>query len=387
MIFIDIILGIAIGFILGLIPSFHINVLAYVFILLGVFYYFSDNFYFFFSLAITMTIVSIVPLLLHGAPTADNFALNLGQPGSHSLSPYVFGFLFGSIFSVILLPFFYLLFLVFSNFYFLIFFVLFLVLVFLVFSDNDRFLAFVIVVFSGLLGIITLKYNFFFSEPLLPCIFGLFALPTLLASFADNMASTGESHPVQEIVRFKSSIFSAFLGSLFSVVIAIVPSLSPGIACILPSVFFEKHTAEKKHVLLSSTLISVILIYFFMALVFKKSRLGFVSILLENGIISSFSFPDMLLLCFVFLFVVSISCFFLLLFYPHISMALLRLPRRSSILAVILFSTLLIILVSNIFSILLIILSCSIGMLPIVYNKNKLLLMSYLIVPTILFFI
>jgi TctA family transporter len=47
----------------------------------------------------------------------------------------------------------------------------------------------------------------------------------------------------------------------------------------------------------------------------------------------------------------------------------------------------LIVLVTNIYSIFLIILSFLIGLLPIVYNKNKLLLMSYLILPTIMFYI
>ncbi len=387
MIFLEIVFGLLLGFVLGLIPSFHLNVLSYLLLLLGIFSLMYSSFYFFFSLATSMTVAGIVPLLLFNAPTADNFTLNLGQQEDQSILPYIFGFVFGSLFSVLLLPLFYLLFSFFSNFYIFIFLVLLVTLFYLVFSDSNRPLALMVVIFSGILGIITLKYNFFFSEPLLPCIFGLFALPMLVVSFLDNTVDKSDSAPVQEIVQFKPAIFSAFLGSLFSSVIAIVPSLSPGMAQIFPAVLFEKLSKHNRKVLLSSTLLSVILIYFFMAALFRKSRLGFVSILLEKGAFPALSFSDILLLCFVFLFVVSLSCFILLVSFSNISKAIKSLPRKATIFCVIVFSIWLIVLVTNIYSFFLIILSFCIGLLPIVYNKNKLLLMSYLILPTILFYI
>lgn len=386
MIFLEIIFGILFGFVLGLIPSFHINVLAYLFLIIGLFSFFSENFYLFFSFATSMTIAGIVPLLLFNISTPDNFTLNLGQSGSQDLSLYISGFIFGSFFSVLLLPLFYLLFILFSDFYILIFLFLLVTLVFLILQEKNakaRTLSFLIVFFSGLLGVLTLKYNFFFSEPLLPCIFGLFALPGLLLG---NKEEKARPKSVQEIVHFRSRVFDSFLGSLFSSLIAIVPSLSPGIAISLPSLLNTKGQKEKR-VLLSSTLISVILIYFFMAIVFKKSRIGFVSILLEQGIIPVFSFLDILLMVFVFLFVVSLTCLLLLFFYSKISLFVFNLPKSKLLVFVILFSVVLIVLVTNIYSLFLILLSFFIGVLPIVYNKNKLLLMSYLIVPTILFFI
>jgi len=237
------------------------------------------------------------------------------------------------------------------------------------------------------LGVITLKYNFFFSEPLLPCIFGLFALPVLVESLFNKTESKGGIKSVQEIMCFKPTLIYSFLGSLFSSIIAIIPSLSPGMAQVIPSTFSQEYSKTNHKIILSSTLISVILIYFFMAAVFKKSRIGYVSILLEKGAIFAFSFPDTLLLCFVFLFVVSISCLFFYLSFPELLVIISRIPKTLTLICVIVFSILLIILVTNLFSIFLILLSFSIGYLPIVYNKNKLLLMSYLIIPTILFFI
>lgn len=387
MIFIEIFLGVFLGFLLGVIPCFHLNVLAYLLLFLGAFSIITNSFYFFFSLAISMTISGIMPLLFFNVSTIDNYSLNLGQLNCQNPSPYISGFLFGSLFAVFLLPLFYLLFLFFSNFFVFIFLVLLFVLAYFILSDSNKLLAFVIVLFSGVLGIITLKYNFFFSEPLLPCIFGLFALPTLVFSIFEDTDERRDSKSVQEIMSFKSAIFSSFLGSLFSSVIAIIPSLSPGMSQVFPATFSERLSKNSRKVLLSSTLISVILIYFFMAAIFKKSRLGFVSVLLEKGLVPSFSFPDILLLCFVFVFAVSLSCILLYFSYPLISKFISLLPKKTTLLCVILFSVLLIVLVTNIYSIFLIILSFLIGLLPIVYNKNKLLLMSYLILPTIMFYI
>lgn len=328
MIFIEIFLGVFLGFLLGVIPCFHLNVLAYLLLFLGAFSIITNSFYFFFSLAISMTISGIMPLLFFNVSTIDNYSLNLGQLNCQNPSPYISGFLFGSLFAVFLLPLFYLLFLFFSNFFVFIFLVLLFVLAYFILSDSNKLLAFVIVLFSGVLGIITLKYNFFFSEPLLPCIFGLFALPTLVFSIFEDTDERRDSNPVQEMMSFKSAISSSFLGSLFSSVIAIIPSLSPGMSQVFPATFSERLLKNSRKVLLSSTLISVILIYFFMAAIFKKSRLGFVSVLLEKGLIPSFSFPDILLLCFVFVFAVSLSCILLYFSYPLISKFISLLPKK-----------------------------------------------------------
>lgn len=397
MLFFEIIFGTVFGIILGLIPNFHINLLAYLLCAAGAFSIFPSSFYLFFSIAISMTITGTLPLLLFRTQTSDTFALFLGHTSSSSISDlkyqitlFLYGFIFGGFFAVLFLPFFYFLFVLFSDFYVLIFGVLFLILIFLIIqqeSTSGKVIAFFVIFFSGMLGVLTLKYNFFFSEPLLPCIFGLFALPQLLMLYFKISVTDNRSKFVQEMVSLKTTLYNSFLGALFSSIIAIVPSISPGLSMGLSLLFKEKESSSEKLILFSSTLISVILIYFFMAITFKKSRIGFVSILLEQGVISSFSIPDILLLCFVFLLVIGVTCLFLFYFsFPIISW-ISTFDHTKVNLYVILFSVGLIIAITNVWSLFLIILSCAIGFLPIVYNKNKLLLMSYLIVPTIIFFI
>ncbi|MFA5745329.1 MAG: tripartite tricarboxylate transporter permease [archaeon] len=397
MLFFEILLGTALGIIFGLIPNFHINLLAYLLCAAGVFSIFPDSFYLFFSIAVSMTITGILPLLLFRTQTSDTFALFLGRASSSSVSEiksqitlFLYGFIFGGIFAVLFLPLFYVLFVLFSDFYVLIFGVLFLILIHLIFqqeSISGKVLAFLIILFSGTLGVLTLKYNFFFSGPLLPCIFGLFALPQLLMLYFKISGTDNRSKFVQEIVSLKMILYNSFLGTLFSSIIAIVPSISPGLSMGLSSLFKEKDNSTEKLILFSSTLISVILIYFFMAITFRKSRIGFVSILLEQGVIASFSIPDIFLLGFVFLLVIGATCLFLFYFSFPIISCISTFDHTKVNLSVILFSVGLIIAITNVWSVFLIILSCAIGFLPIVYNKNKLFLMSYLIVPTILFFI
>jgi len=394
----EIIAGTLLGIILGLIPSLHINLIGYLFSLFGVFIFFKDQFYFFFSLCVSQTLTSIVPSFLFYTPTSDTLITPfLGQLEItksaliDNLKLSFLGFLLGAFFSVLFLPFFYFLFVMFSDFYILIFGVLFLVLVFLIFQEShwhSRLLVFSVVVFSGALGLLTLKYNFFFREPLIPCIFGLFAFPNILLIIFSNSKGEEKSSPlVQEIMGFKAVLTSSFLGTLFSSTIAIFPSLSPGLAMSFASFFQESKSPKKTIVIFSSILSSVLLIYFFLSVVFNKHRLGFLAMLSVSGVFPKMTMPDIFFLAFAFLLVVGLTVFLLFNSLGTIFFLFNRFDKRNILFFVSVFSIFLIFFFCGVGGIFLLFISTTIGFLPIVYNKNRLALMSYLIIPTILFFV
>jgi TctA family transporter len=125
MLLLEVLCGVVLGFVLGLIPNIHINLIGYVFSLFGVFVFFKENFYFFFSLCVSQTLTSIIPSFIFYTQTPDVlFSPFLGQtPATPSETKALLllsflSFLLGGIFSVLFLPFFYLLFLLFSDFYF-----------------------------------------------------------------------------------------------------------------------------------------------------------------------------------------------------------------------------------------------------------------------------
>ena len=397
MLLLELLAGTALGFAFGLLPSLHINLIGYAFFAFGVFSFFKGHFFFFFALCVSQTLTSIIPSLLFYTQTQDTILSPfLGQfPSTLSgLSPLIslslLGFLLGGLFSVLFLPIFYLLFSLFSDFYILLFLVLVIVLVSLVFMERGwkaRALTFSIIVFSGVLGVFTLKYNFFFRASLIPCIFGLFAFPSILCLlFSREGRGVEESKPVQELVCFKDVVSTSFLGTIFSSAVAIFPSLSPGLAMVLAD-FFNKHKTKENTILLySSILSSVILIYFFLSLVFNKHRLGFLSLLSESGIIPNASFPDILALAFSFLLVLGLTTFLCNLYLPSIISIFEKLNKKFVFLLISLFTIFLVVVFCGLSGLFLLFVSTAIGFLPILYNKNRLALMSYLIVPTILFF-
>lgn len=398
MLLLEVLCGVALGFVLGLIPNIHINLIGYVFSLFGVFVFFKENFYFFFSLCVSQTLTSIIPSFIFYTQTQDVlFSPFLGQtPATPSETKALLllsflAFLLGGIFSVLFLPFFYLLFLLFSDFYFLIFLILLLSLIFLIFQEKEnsfRLIVLAIIIFSGTLGIFTLKFNFFFKEPLIPCVFGLFALPSiLLILFSGEKEGNFKSKVVQEIMCFKQTVYLSFLGTLFSSTIAIFPSLSPGLAMTFANTFKENKSSKETVVLFSSILSSVLLIYFFLAVVFNKSRIGFISFLQINNILPKVVFADVLQLAFVFLIVVGLTVTLAYFCLDSIFIELNKLDKKTVLFFVLMFSLFIVFVFSGMGGLFLVVVSGGIGFLPIVYNKNRLALMSYLILPTILFFV
>ena len=403
MLLLEVLCGVVLGFVLGLIPNIHINLIGYVFSLFGVFVFFKENFYFFFSLCVSQTLTSIIPSFIFYTQTQDVlFSPFLGQtPATPSETKALLllsflSFLLGGIFSVLFLPFFYLLFLLFSDFYFLIFLILLLSLIFLIFQEKEnsfRLIVLAIIIFSGTLGVFTLKFNFFFKEPLIPCVFGLFALPSiLLILFSEDGGSKKEetdsdSKSVQEIMCFKQIVYLSFLGTLFSSTIAIFPSLSPGLAMTFANTFKENKSSKETVVLFSSILSSVLLIYFFLAVVFNKSRIGFISFLQINNILPKVVFADVLQLAFVFLIVVGLTVTLAYFCLDSIFIELNKLDKKTVLFFVLMFSLFIVFVFSGMGGLFLVVVSGGIGFLPIVYNKNRLALMSYLILPTILFFV
>lgn len=398
MLLLEVLCGVALGFVLGLIPNIHINLIGYIFSLFGAFVFFKENFYFFFSLCVSQTLTSIIPSFIFYTQTQDVlFSPFLGQtPANPSETKALLllsflAFFLGGIFSVLFLPFFYLLFLLFSDFYFLIFLVLLLSLIFLIFQEKEnsfRLIVLAIIIFSGTLGVFTLKFNFFFKEPLIPCVFGLFAMPSiLLILFSGKKEGDFKSKVVQEIMCFKQIVYLSFLGTLFSSTIAIFPSLSPGLAMTFANTFKENKSSKETVVLFSSILSSVLLIYFFLAVVFNKSRIGFISFLQINNILPKVVFADLLLLAFVFLIVVGLTVTLAYFCLDSIFIELNKLDKKTVLFLVLIFSIFIIFVFSGIGGLFLVVVSGGIGFLPIVYNKNRLALMSYLILPTILFFI
>jgi len=205
--------------------------------------------------------------------------------------------------------------------------------------------------------------------------------------FSEEKEGGFKSKVVQEIMCFKQIVYLSFLGTLFSSTIAIFPSLSPGLAMTFANTFKENKSSKETVVLFSSILSSVLLIYFFLAVVFNKSRIGFISFLQINNILPKVVFADVLQLAFVFLIVVGLTVTLAYFCLDSIFIELNKLDKKTVLFFVLMFSLFIVFVFSGMGGLFLVVVSGGIGFLPIVYNKNRLALMSYLILPTILFFV
>ena len=232
---IEIIIGVLLGFVIGLIPSIHINTISYFFLFIGGYNLFYNNSFFFISLAVSQLVTSYVSISVFGVPNDSTimhlFPLQrLAKEGQLKKGIYLclVGSFFGGLFSLLLFPILFLLFSALFNFNLFIYGLIILILIMFIILEKNikkRIGILAIIILAGTLGIFTLKYNYFLSEPLMVCVVGLFAFPFILESiFSKNRFVKQKDEDLQ--INLKDTGVSSFLGTLGAMFMIIVPSFS-----------------------------------------------------------------------------------------------------------------------------------------------------------------
>ena len=393
MIFVDIILGIVIGFVFGLIPNLHINILGYVFLLTSFFTIFPNHFILFLCVGLSHLITSYIPTALFGIPSESTIMhifplLKFFQKGESKTGIFLclVGSFFGAIFSVILLPFLFLLFSVFFQIYWFIALAILIVLLLFIFQEKSlraRAIMLFIVCASGALGIFTLKYNFFFKDPLIVCVSGLFAFPILIVSLFNKDSFVQQSKEVKKIP--KRFVFNSFIGSLSALFIILIPSFSSSQAGTIVNKFLKKLKNSEYIILYSSRSISAFIFSIYLAISFFKPRLGYIAILQNTNLL-----PHTYNFFYDSLIIVVCVCLVILLIYLFID-KIIDFVNTSNLFIlnfiILIISLVIVIGFAGLNSIPLLLLSISVGFIPIVFNKPKIALMAYIMLPTLLFYI
>jgi TctA family transporter len=392
---IDIIVGVCAGVLFGLIPALHINFVAYLFLYFGLFTIFPDRFYFFLSISISQLITSYLPQTFFSVPNVENIMhlfplhrLYLKGKAFNALLLTFIGSFFGAIFAILLLPFLYLLFSSLIGFnYFVSFAIIFVFLSFLYFEKTmfDRLIVFFILLSSGALGIFTLKYNFGLKEPLFVCVIGLFSLPLLLKSIFEKPVISKQVINANFNYPLNKSLWWSFIGSISSLFIILVPSFSSSQASTIVSRFKSNLSSNIYLILFSSISISALIYSYFLAIFFNKPRLGYIAVLLtKNQIILKI---DLILYVVAIILSVGITIFILssilentVYFFSYLNLNLFNI-------IIFIFCVLLVIFISGLSAIPFLLLSYIIGSIPLQYNKSRVLLMGYIMLPTLLFYL
>ncbi|MBW3016446.1 tripartite tricarboxylate transporter permease, partial [Candidatus Woesearchaeota archaeon] len=227
--------GLLLGFFAGLLPGIHTNLLAVLIAGLHFDVWFSSVLLV--SLAVSRSVVDAVPTVFLGA-SEDVMALLPGHRllrrgyGIEAVKFCIMGSVLGVVFGVLLIPLFLFVFpLLFSVLKpFLFWLLLFIVVVLLL---RDSWWAFVVFLFSGLLGLMVLGSV---REPLFPLLSGLFGASGLLMSLLSKVCIPKQVDT--DVARLpKSSLFySVVFGVIAGSIVTLFPGLGPSQAAALAQV-------------------------------------------------------------------------------------------------------------------------------------------------------
>lgn len=386
--------GILIGIFTGLTPGIHINMVAALVLLTSPFLmrYFQPLTLgvFIISVGITHTFLDAIPSIFLGAPD-ENTVLGvlpghrylLKENGLMAVKLFSIGSLFGLLFGVILFPLFYFITINTYSFFEKYFaYILILTILFMIFKDDRKLWAILIIFMSGFFGVIVFNLNI--KDPLLPMLSGLFGISTLIISYYDN-----NNIPKQNILEYteldkKKTFFSIIAGNIGSFIVSTFPGLSSSIAAVI-SMQFVKDLGDKGFMILMGCIGTCSFVLSLVALLaIDKARNGAViaiSRLMPVDLWSVIIFLVVSLIVGGVSFIISIKIGILF------SRMITKINYKALIIGIISFVTIMVFVFSSWIGLLVLIVSTSIGLIPGIVKIQRTHSMACLIIPVIIYLI
>jgi len=395
-------LGILTGTLSGLLPGIHINLVSAIVLssLASLLLFFSpiSIAVFIVSLSVTHTFIDFIPSIFLGAP--DESALSV-LPGHKLLlegKAYeaVFCAAIGCLVSLPLLIiltslFIFLLPQIFFYLKFVMFFILLSVSFYMIANNKNKFLALIVFLLSGFLGISTLFTSI--NQPLLPLLSGLFGASSLISSIRkkEKLPEQNISKPKISSEDIKSTFFTSLISSpLCSFLPALGSSQAAIIGTNLQSEKQENNQEDKQNnkrflMLLGSVNLLVLNLSFVTLYIIEKSRTGSAVAIAE--ILTKFNLSDLVIILAVIL-ISSFIAFFLTLSISKVfSKIISRINYTWLSLIILAFLSLIILIFSGISGFLLYLVSTLTGLCAIESETRRTNLMGCLMLPSILLYL
>ncbi len=238
-----ILLGVLAGCFTGLVPGVHVNLVATFVIAAGV----SGNALpFIVSLAITHSIINVIPGILLGAPESST-ALGvlpghrylLNGHGLMAIKLTVVGSYFGLLIALALIPVWWNILKLYQYFTPFIGYAIILVSAYLILRDNKRVWAFSVYMLSGVLGYLLLN-KALVQEPLFPLLSGLFGTATLLYSMNENQTIPPQQDSTEIQLKKGPTLQALLAGNVAGFFTSMLPGLGNAQAAILAMTFTRK---------------------------------------------------------------------------------------------------------------------------------------------------
>jgi putative membrane protein len=390
-------LGIILGTITGLTPGIHINLVSTLLLSFSAFLLSSLQIsplilvVFLVSIAITHTFIDFIPSIFLGAPDQDNTALSI-LPGHEMLlkgkaySAVIYT-AYGSLLALMIILFFspiffYFLPLIYPYAQRIMPLILIISSFFLIyFEKSSKFLAIIIFLLSGFLGLASL--NLPLRESLLPLFTGLFGISSLITSIAKK-----QFLPKQKIEKIKNIKLprKSFLKSISASIIAsplcsFLPGMGSGQAAVIGSNVLGNLDRKEFLVLLGSINTIVTGLSFVTLYSIAKARTG---IAVAVGKILTITPSDLILITATIIVSGIFSFFLTIQLAKFFSKNISRLNYQKLSIGVLLFLIILIVLFSGFLGLFMALVSTSLGLLCIYFGVRRTHLMGCLIVPAIL---
>ncbi|MBS3096969.1 tripartite tricarboxylate transporter permease [Candidatus Woesearchaeota archaeon] len=391
-----ILLGCLMGVISGITPGLHINLVALILFSISPFLLGYTNVVavasFIIAMSITHTFTDFISATYLGAPSDDTalavlpaHRMLLEGMGHEAVKLTVIGSLLCLIITVILSPLLVIIVpIIFSYLKNYIGWLLLSVVVFMILREksiNKKFLAFVVVALSGILGLAVFNIPNL-KDPLLPMLSGLFGVSVLLLSLTQKVTL-----PIQrttEMIKLKARDTAKALGSgVFSgSLVSIFPGLGPAQAAVLGGQLVGKIDVFSYLILVGgintvSMILSLITLF-----TIEKARNG--SIIVVQQLLQSIDFNALVLFLAVALIAGGIATFLTLYVSKIFSSIMNRLNYAMLSIIIIAFIGLMVLYFSGVIGLLILAVATFIGLVPNIAEVSRSNSMACLLIPIIL---
>ena len=384
-----ILIGILIGTITGLLPGIHTNLVNVILISIISSIALSIQPFLLGILIITITLTHLnidnIPSIFLGCPNEDTqitvlpgHELLLEGRGQEAITIAVFGTLVGIIIislsaSIVLkiIPSIYSLVLPFTKWFLL------LIILALIFQEKHKFLATIIVVISGILGLLVLQETTL-NEPLLPLFTGLFGISGLIISLQQK-TKIPKQKPESDVIIKKQYFSPTILGIIGLPLVSLFPALGTG--QLTTAIAKIKKQTREQFLWMSSVINSgAMVLSFWTIYALRKARTG-TAVNLQS-LIPQITTEQMIVLSTIMIFIGIIASMLTIQLSKKAIVFLERTNYQRTSLITLCFLVLIIFLVSGFKGILVSVAAAMVGIYAISNNVQRITLMGSLLIPT-----
>lgn len=382
-----VLLGIIFGIISGLIPGLHINSIIYLISQLPL--NLEINSIILIVSSIIFSFLSILPSTILSLPNNDNFVailpaqkMYLKGKGFEAIMLYLKGAKYSLIYGLpLLILFLFLLPYLPNALKFLTPIILILSLLFLIFNTKN-FLGYLIIIFAGLIGYFSMNY-FTLNNPLLPLISGLFGISSLIFILKENIISIKQKITFPNISKY-TKIKIGIIAPSLSIIVSLFPGLGNGFATYFGSKISK--LKDEEYILLNGGISTLVMILsFFVVYTLGKSRTAsavFFKDFAQNTIIYNYY-----LIVAIILLSIVLGYFITKFLAKNILLKTNKINNKKISYFLIVFLHILILIFSGFFGILVFWISGLIGYLCLISKNPRILLLSCIIIPVLIYFI